>query len=100
MREGFAVTANGPLPYPDGMLLGSRAVGAAVEDLVSFLRPSVVHVREERERLALERHEEGDAARRLGDDADGVSLRIDASWQAPRGPRRQQLSYDSRGIAV
>ena len=80
------------------MFLGSRAVGAVFEEIVAFFRPSIVHVREERERLELMREEEGDAARRLGGDADGLSVRVPEGWEAPRGPRRRRLSYDSRGI--
>lgn len=86
--------------YPEVVFLGSRAVGAVVDDVLVFLRPSVVHVREERQRLELMRDEEGDADRRLGTDAAGISLTVLASWRAPRGPRRREHRYDSRGITL
>ncbi len=80
------------------MFLRSRGVGAVFEELIALFRPSVVHVREERERLELMREEEGDASRRLGDDAHGVRVSVPAGWEAPRGPRRREDAYDSRGI--
>ena len=81
------------------MFPGARAVGAVVDDVLAFLRPSVVHVREERQRLELMREEEGDADRPLAGDPP-FELRVPSGWQAPCGPRREPRSYDSRGIAV
>lgn len=81
------------------MLSGARALGSVVDDLLAFLRPSVVHVREERQRLELMRDEEGDADRPLDGDPSLV-LRVPGSWQAPRRHRRPDTAYDSRGIEV
>ncbi len=85
--------------YHRGVFPGARAVGAVVDDVLAFLRPSVVHVREERQRLELMRDEEGDADQPLAGDHSLV-LRVPAGWQAPRGPRPRELAYDSRGIEV
>jgi hypothetical protein len=83
--------------YHRGVFPGARAVGAVVDDVLAFLRPSVVHVREERQRLELMRDEEGDADHPLAGDRSLV-LRVPAGWQAPHGPRRREPAYDSRGI--
>jgi hypothetical protein len=78
---------------------GARAIGAVVDDVLAFLRPSVVHVREERQRQELMRDEEGDADHPLtGEPA--LRLRVPAGWEAPQGPRRREPAYDSRGIEV
>jgi hypothetical protein len=77
----------------------ARAVGAVVDDVLAFLRPSVVHVREERQRLELMPEEEGDADRPLAGDP-SFELRVPADWKPPSGPRPRELPYDSRGIEV
>lgn len=80
--------------------VASRSVGGVFEELVAFFRPSVVHVREERERLELMRDEEGDAARPLGGDRGGLSVTVAPGWDGPRGPRHEEPPLDSRGLVV
>jgi hypothetical protein len=87
-----------PTRYRRGVFPGARTVGAVLDDVLAFLRPSIVHVREERQRLELTREEPGDAGRRLCGDGGGLSVREPTGWEAPRGPRRRDLSYESRGI--
>jgi hypothetical protein len=80
--------------------VASRSVGAVFEELAAFFRPSIIHVREERERLELMRDEEGDAAGRLGGNRGGLSVTVAADWDGPRGPRRDEPPLDSRGLVT
>jgi hypothetical protein len=74
---------------------------AALDEVLAFLRPSVVHQREERQRLELSRDEEGDAGPGLpGDPRYGVSLSVPEGYVAPSGPRVERAEADSRGIVV
>ncbi len=83
------------------MFIRTGGFAAALDDILSFLRPSQVHVREERQRLELTRDEEGDAGAPLpGDERSRLSLSVPSGYVAPRGPRVEQPEADSRGIVV
>ncbi len=62
-------------------------MGAVFDELLTFFRPTHVHVREERERLELLRDTAGDAGPRLRVGDTEVTLTVPEDYDGPRAPR-------------
>jgi len=81
--------------------VNSRTIGSVFDELLAFFRPTYAHVREEKQRLDLNREEPGDAGPRLRVGESEVTMSLPPDYEPPSGPRRPtEPPPDSRGIVV
>ena len=78
----------------------SRAVGAMLDEIITFLRPSYAHVREEKQRLELFREEEGDAAPPLVLGDARVRMSVPKDYEPPSNSRERETPRDSQGLII